>query len=72
MPLVPVVIRGTRSILRSGSWFPHRGRVYIRFGEPIQAEGADWRDAIELRNAAREQMLLHLGEPDLAGERTPL
>ncbi len=72
VPVIPVVIRGTRSILRSGSWFPHRGAVKIRIGEPIRPHGEGWVGALGLRDTAREQILRHLGEPDLAAERTPL
>ncbi len=71
-PVTPVVIRGTRSILRSGSWFPHRGAVQIRIGEPVRSHEGGWEQAVELRDAAREQILRHLGEPDLAAERAPL
>lgn len=68
-PVVPVVIRGTRSILRSGSWFPRRGMVSLQVLEPVEPGGSDWEHAVELRDAAREAILEHLGEPDLAGER---
>ena len=34
-PVVPIAIRGTRSILRSGSWFPNRGSVSVTIGKPI-------------------------------------
>ena len=29
LPVIPVVLRGTRAILPSGSWFPRRGRVEV-------------------------------------------
>ena len=74
-PVVPVAIRGTRSILRSGSWFPHRGAISIEVGEAVdaaglvaQAGGDTWRTAIALRDRCREFILRHCGEPDLAGE----
>jgi 1-acyl-sn-glycerol-3-phosphate acyltransferase len=68
-PLVPIIIRGTRSLLRGDSWFPHRGSVHIRVEAPILPEGSDWSAAIQLRNATRQTILLHLGEPDLAMEK---
>ena len=67
-PVVPIVIKGTRSILRDRSWFPHRGAVTIVIGEPIAAGGTDWSFAIELRNQARKTILAHLDEPDLGQE----
>jgi 1-acyl-sn-glycerol-3-phosphate acyltransferase len=77
--LVPVAIRGSRSLLRAGSWLPRRGRIRVIIGEPIDSEdiltgaGNDqWRGALELRNRARTWLLAHCGEPDLEYERTPL
>jgi 1-acyl-sn-glycerol-3-phosphate acyltransferase len=71
-PVTPVVLRGTRSILRSGSRFPHRGALRLEFGEPLPAGGAGWDAAMTLSRTVRERMLENLGEPDLAAERTPL
>ncbi len=64
MPVVPVIIRGTRSKLRSGSWFPRRGTVSVTVGKPITPRGSDWSAAIELRDAARADILRHCGEPE--------
>ncbi len=73
VPVIPVAIRGTRSILRSGSWFPHHGAINIEIGEAIDpatiADKPDmdsWHVAIELRDRSREFILRHCGEPDLA------
>jgi len=33
-PVVPVTIRGTRSILRDGHWFPRRGIITVTIGKP--------------------------------------
>lgn len=70
-PVLPVVIRGTRSILRSGGWFPRRGAITVVFGELIEPAGSDWNAAVKLRDEARVQMLGRLGEPDLARESAP-
>ncbi|SDM55956.1 1-acyl-sn-glycerol-3-phosphate acyltransferases [Geoalkalibacter ferrihydriticus] len=70
LPVVPVAIRGTRFVLREGSWFPRHGAVSIRVGEPIQIEDEDgdaWDQALKLRKAARRFILRHCGEPDLGG-----
>jgi len=71
LPVVPITLRGTRSILRSGGWFPRRGAVAVIIGEPLKPGGRDWNAALEVRSRAREQILRHLGEPDLALERAP-
>ena len=64
-PVVPVTIRGTRSLLRSGSWFPHRGTVRVNIGAAILPVGTDWSAALKVRDAVRTELLTHLGEPDL-------
>jgi 1-acyl-sn-glycerol-3-phosphate acyltransferase len=68
VPLVPMGISGTRSILRAGQWFPRRGGVSVTIGTPIMPQGSDWTAAIALRDAARAQMLDYCDEPDLAPE----
>ena len=67
-PLVPVCIRGTRSILRDQSWFPRRGVVRLIVRAPIQPcpePSEPWDEAIRLRDLTRAEMLRHCGEPDL-------
>ena len=66
VPVVPVTIRGTRSLLRGDSRFPHRGAVRVNIAPPIPPGGTDWAAAVTLRDAARAAILRHLGEPDLA------
>jgi 1-acyl-sn-glycerol-3-phosphate acyltransferase len=73
VPLIPIAIRGTRSMLRSGSWFPRRGRITINIGEMISPEqlpdtdqGDTWHMALALRDKARQYILRHCGEPDLS------
>ena len=68
VPVVPVAIRGTRSMLREGSWFPRRGRLRVTVCPPIFPTGDDWSAAVALRDAARAALRTQVGEPDL-GER---
>ncbi len=72
LPVVPLTIRGTRQKMPSGSWFPHRGPITVTIGPAIQPTGNDWPAAVALRDQAREEILRHCGEPDLAGTRPPL
>ena len=65
VPVVPVGIRGTRSVLRSDQWFPHRGALRVLVGKPIVPSGHDLAAAAALRAAARERMLSLCGEPEL-------
>ena len=65
-PIVPVVMRGTRSILRGDDWRPHAAAIAIVVCDPIRPEGSDWDAAIRLRDAVRTEILRRCGEPDLA------
>ncbi|MDH5392506.1 MAG: AMP-binding protein [Gammaproteobacteria bacterium] len=73
VPVVPIAIRGTRSILRNGSLFPRHGSIHIEIGDAIyprqriKDEKTDnWQRAIGLRDQSREFILRHCGEPDLS------
>ncbi|MEK7733866.1 MAG: lysophospholipid acyltransferase family protein, partial [Pseudomonadota bacterium] len=66
LPVVPIALRGTRSILRANQWFPRRGRIVVTVGTPIRPSGTGFEAALRLRDAARAQILAHCGEPDLA------
>jgi 1-acyl-sn-glycerol-3-phosphate acyltransferase len=73
VPVIPIAIRGTRSILRSGSWFPRRGSIRIVIGEAIhphdieqQTDEDEWKTVITLRDRCRAFILRHIGEPDLS------
>jgi 1-acyl-sn-glycerol-3-phosphate acyltransferase len=70
VPVVPVTIRGTRSILRDGQWLFRRGRISVTFSAPVEPKGSDWSAAIQLRDAARAEILRLCGEPDLSDETT--
>ena len=72
VPIMPITIRGTRSILRGGQWFPRRGKIHVHIGSALAADGADFDAAVRLRDAARAQMLQRCGEPDLAYEKVEL
>ena len=68
IPVVPVTIRGTRSILREGQWLFRRGAVSVAVSKPVEPAGTDWSAAVQLRDAARAAMLHAVGEPDLGEE----
>jgi 1-acyl-sn-glycerol-3-phosphate acyltransferase len=68
VPVVPIAIRGTRSILRGGQWRPRRGRISVEIGTPIVPDGNDFAAAVRLRDRARAFVLAHCREPDLAHE----
>ncbi|MCZ6726583.1 MAG: AMP-binding protein [Acidobacteria bacterium] len=67
-PVVPVAIRGTRSVLRGDQWFPRRGSLTVTIGAPIAPDGTDLAAAARLRDAVRAEILEHCGEPDRGAE----
>jgi 1-acyl-sn-glycerol-3-phosphate acyltransferase len=66
VPVVPVALRGVRSVLRDGTWYLRRAPVSVTIGNPIAPEGSDWNAAVKLRDVVRAEILKHCGEPDLA------
>ena len=64
-PVIPVAIRGTRSLLRADNWFPRRSSVSVKVCNPIHPHGKDWSSAVQLRDKARAEILKNCGEPDL-------
>jgi 1-acyl-sn-glycerol-3-phosphate acyltransferase len=69
VPVVPIAIRGTRSILRHDHrWFPRRGDIQVTIGRPIAPTGDSFDAAVALRDKARQWILAQVHEPDIAGE----
>jgi 1-acyl-sn-glycerol-3-phosphate acyltransferase len=66
VPVVPVALRGVRSVLRDGTWYARRVPVAVTVCAPIAADGADWAASIRLRDRVRAEILQACGEPDLA------
>jgi 1-acyl-sn-glycerol-3-phosphate acyltransferase len=66
IPVVPVALRGVRSVLRDGTWYPRRAPISVTVGAPVAPDGSDWNAAVRLRDQVRKQILKHCGEPDLS------
>jgi 1-acyl-sn-glycerol-3-phosphate acyltransferase len=69
LPVVPVVIRGSRGLLPAGAWLPKRGRLEVIVPPPIDAAEAASEAIVRVRDASRRAILDLLEEPDL--ERSP-
>jgi acyl carrier protein len=69
VPVVPIALRGVRSVLRDGTWYARRAPVAVTVCPPIAPEGEDWAAALKLRDAVRAEILKHCGEPDLERPR---
>jgi len=64
--VVPVSLKGTRSVLRDGSWWPRREPVVVHLHRSLHAEGSGWSDAVALRDRARAAIAESCAEPVLA------
>jgi len=65
VPLVPVVISGSRHILRGETMLPRHGHLRIDILEPIQPSDPAFESHQSLSQVARERILSVLDEPDL-------
>ncbi|HUK07456.1 MAG TPA: AMP-binding protein [Stellaceae bacterium] len=64
LDILPITLRGTRSILRSDQWFPRHGAISVQIGSPVSPAGGEFTDAALLRNKVRATILAACGEPD--------
>jgi 1-acyl-sn-glycerol-3-phosphate acyltransferase len=71
-PVLPVTIRGTRSVLRGEQWFPRHGKITVHSGKLYLPDGDDFEAAVRLRDRVRLSILKYSGEPDLAHEKVTL
>jgi 1-acyl-sn-glycerol-3-phosphate acyltransferase len=69
VPVVPVAVCGSRSVLPEGARLPRPAPLTIVVGEPLMPGDGGWRSAVALRAAARRHILGAIGEADL--ERLP-
>ena len=65
VPVVPVAIQGTRSLLRDGSWLLRHGRMSVTVAPAVRPEGSGWHAGVQLRDRVRAAILERCGEPDL-------
>lgn len=67
VPVICVALRGTRSVLRDGQWWPQRRPVGVVIGAALRSAANEepFAAAVSLRDAARSQILRYCGELDL-------
>jgi 1-acyl-sn-glycerol-3-phosphate acyltransferase len=65
LPVLPGVLRGTRSMLRSDQWFPRLAPISVETAAAVKPTGTDFASVLKLRQAVREVILAGCGEPDL-------
>jgi 1-acyl-sn-glycerol-3-phosphate acyltransferase len=66
--VVPVSLAGTRRFLRDGTYLPRPTSVTITLSAPVrpktpEPDSSDWHEVVRLRDATREQIARHSGEP---------
>lgn len=62
--VIPIGIRGTRAVLRPGSFRPHPGSVHIAIGNAVTPTGSDFSDRVAMRDQVREAIAQLSGEED--------
>ena len=65
MPVIPLVIRGSRQVLPSESWLPRPGKLEIVVTPALHPAGSDGVAAETLKQTVRLAMLQELNEPDM-------
>ena len=67
MPIVPLVLRGTRDVLRGDDRLPRTGAISVRIEPPLRPHKTPdpWHEALRLSSATRAIYLEHSGEPDM-------
>ncbi len=63
VPVAPVAIRGTRTVLGGGRAWPSRGRIEVEVLEPLPPSRGSGDAATALRDAARARIAAATGEP---------
>jgi acyl carrier protein len=66
VPVVPIALRGVRSVLRDGTWYARRAPIAVTVCAPVAPDGDDWAATLRLRDRVRADILQYCGEPDLA------
>lgn len=65
VPLCPLALQGTRTILRNDEKLLNPGRITVTAGKLIYPGGSEWQDVTQLRNVARAEIAKYCGEPSL-------
>lgn len=65
VPVCPVALAGTRSILRDDEKTMRPGKILVTACPLIQPIGMEWSDVTHLRNEVRAEIAKYCGEPSL-------
>ncbi len=70
MPIVPIVISGSRYVLPAKRFLPRYGPIRIDILAPINPDHASYSSHRELAKTVRQRIISDLGEPDLVNSET--
>jgi 1-acyl-sn-glycerol-3-phosphate acyltransferase len=63
-PVLPIALRGTRELLPDGSILARHGTsITLTVCPPVYPDGEGWQEILRLRDAARNAIAEHCGEP---------
>lgn len=65
VPIVPVVLRGTRYALPDGEWLPRHGAIEVRILPPVEPASSDFAGVLALRDQSRQAILQQIDEPEI-------
>lgn len=65
VPLCPVALQGTRTMLRADEYLFQPAFLTITVAKPIEPKGTEWADVVWLRDAVRCEIAKYCGEPSL-------
>jgi 1-acyl-sn-glycerol-3-phosphate acyltransferase len=67
VPVIPIVLGGTRSLLPPGHRLPRRGAVTVDICPAVGTDNqSGWAGAVALQHVARARILANCEEPDIA------
>ena len=64
-PVIPIGIRGTRTVLRPGTRLPHHGAAEVIVGPPITPTGEDFVSEVDLSHRARRAVAELSQQPEI-------
>ncbi len=62
VPVCPVAIKGTRTLLRGNTWLLSPSKITITLGKPLSITDEDWSSVSQLRTEVRHIIAAHCGE----------
>ena len=64
-PILPITLQGMREVLRDGDWLPKRYPIRVTVGAMLHPGCKGTQEQVRLRDAVRQEFLLHCGEGSL-------